>query len=165
VLAIVSIFGALLVTLLDRSLADRARLMLLSATLEEVARTDPLTGLLSDIGLLHGVRFSVDLATAIETTPAELVHAADVALYDAKAESHTATRAGGRAGATTRSRSAPDGMERPGPARTLRLLLCRQLLYTCPSTRRGLSVTAVGATIRHQGAPASRDVRTKRATI
>jgi diguanylate cyclase (GGDEF)-like protein len=194
VLAIVSILGALLVTLLDRSLAARARLTLLSTTLEEVARTDPLTGLLnrralnehltrasaharrrgedlsvmmidldrfketndrfgheagdqvlcgiadcmrdalraddvygrwggdeflvalpstgreqaliaaerlrdcahgmslSDIGLPHGVQFSIGVATAIETTPAELVHAADVALYEAKAESHAAQR-------------------------------------------------------------------------
>lgn len=198
VLAIVSILGASLVTLLDRSLADRARLTLLSTTLEEVARTDPLTGLLnrralnehltraaaharrrgerlsvmmidldrfketndhfgheagdqvlcgiadcmrdalraddiygrwggdeflvalqntdraqaliaverlrdcaqalqlSDIGLPRGVRFSVGVATAIEATPAELVHAADVALYEAKAESHAEMQPAGR---------------------------------------------------------------------
>jgi diguanylate cyclase (GGDEF)-like protein len=199
VLAIVSLLGASLVTLLDRSLADRARLTLLSSTLEEVARTDPLTGLLNrralnehlmrasaharrrgehlsvmmidldrfketndrfgheagdqvlcgiadcmrdalraddiygrwggdeflvalpntgreqaliaaerlrncaqalplrDIGLPRGVRFSVGVATAIETTPLELVHAADVALYEAKAESHAEMRSPGRA--------------------------------------------------------------------
>ncbi len=47
VLALLSILGALLVALFARSLADRARLTALSATLGEVARTDALTGLLN----------------------------------------------------------------------------------------------------------------------
>jgi GGDEF domain-containing protein len=47
VLALLSVLGALLVALFARSLADRARLTALSATLEQVARTDPLTGLLN----------------------------------------------------------------------------------------------------------------------
>jgi diguanylate cyclase (GGDEF)-like protein len=47
VLALVSILGALLVALFARSLSDRARLTALSATLEQVARTDTLTGLLN----------------------------------------------------------------------------------------------------------------------
>ena len=47
VLALLSVLGALLVALFARSLADRARLTQLSATLAEVARTDPLTGLLN----------------------------------------------------------------------------------------------------------------------
>jgi diguanylate cyclase (GGDEF)-like protein len=187
VLLIVSILGALLVALLDRSLADRARLARLSAALEKTARTDPLTGLLnrralnehltrasaharrrgeplsvmmidldrfkvtndrfgheagdkvlcaiadcmrdalraddvygrwggdeflvalpatdrqqadiaagrlrklaqgarlSDIGLPDGVPFSVGIATAVEISPIELVRAADIALYEAKA--------------------------------------------------------------------------------
>jgi diguanylate cyclase (GGDEF)-like protein len=45
VFALVAILGALLVALLARSLADRARLAQLSRTLERTARTDPLTGL------------------------------------------------------------------------------------------------------------------------
>jgi diguanylate cyclase (GGDEF)-like protein len=47
VLALVSILGALLVALFGRSLADRARLTTLSARLEQIARTDALTGLLN----------------------------------------------------------------------------------------------------------------------
>jgi diguanylate cyclase (GGDEF)-like protein len=47
VLALVSILGALLVALFARSLSDRARLTALSSTLEQVARTDALTGLLN----------------------------------------------------------------------------------------------------------------------
>ena len=47
VLALVSILGALLVALFARSLNDRARLIALSSTLEQVARTDTLTGLLN----------------------------------------------------------------------------------------------------------------------
>ncbi|HEY2768319.1 MAG TPA: diguanylate cyclase, partial [Solirubrobacteraceae bacterium] len=45
VFALVGVLGALLVALLARSLADRARLAQLSHTLERTARTDPLTGL------------------------------------------------------------------------------------------------------------------------
>lgn len=47
VLLLVSILGALLVALFGRSLADRGRLVELSATLEQTARTDTLTGLLN----------------------------------------------------------------------------------------------------------------------
>jgi len=47
VLALVSVLGTLLVALFARSLADRARLTLLSTRLEQIARTDPLTGLLN----------------------------------------------------------------------------------------------------------------------
>jgi diguanylate cyclase (GGDEF)-like protein len=47
VLALLSILGALLVALFARSLADRARLSALSTTLEQMARTDALTGLLN----------------------------------------------------------------------------------------------------------------------
>jgi diguanylate cyclase (GGDEF)-like protein len=45
VFALVALLGALLVALLVRSLADRARLAELSGRLEKTARTDPLTGL------------------------------------------------------------------------------------------------------------------------
>jgi len=45
VFALVSVFGVLLVALLTRSLADRARLTALSAKMERTARTDSLTGL------------------------------------------------------------------------------------------------------------------------
>lgn len=45
VFVLVAILGALLVVLLTRSLADRARLAELSRTLERTARTDSLTGL------------------------------------------------------------------------------------------------------------------------
>lgn len=47
VLALMSILGTLLVALFVRSLADRARLTLLSTRLEQIARTDALTGLLN----------------------------------------------------------------------------------------------------------------------
>jgi len=47
VFSLVSILGALLVVLLARSHADRARLRTLSDTLEQTARTDSLTGLLN----------------------------------------------------------------------------------------------------------------------
>jgi diguanylate cyclase (GGDEF)-like protein len=47
VLALVSILGASLVALFGRSLADRARLTTLSTRLEQIARTDALTGLLN----------------------------------------------------------------------------------------------------------------------
>ncbi|HTD08249.1 MAG TPA: GGDEF domain-containing protein [Solirubrobacteraceae bacterium] len=47
VLVLVSILGTLLVALFARSLADRARLTLLSTKLEQIARTDSLTGLLN----------------------------------------------------------------------------------------------------------------------
>jgi diguanylate cyclase (GGDEF)-like protein len=47
VLVLVSILGTLLVALLARSLADRARLTSLSTKLEQIARTDTLTGLLN----------------------------------------------------------------------------------------------------------------------
>jgi diguanylate cyclase (GGDEF)-like protein len=47
VLALVSVLGTLLVALFARSLADRARLTLLSTRLEQIARTDALTGLLN----------------------------------------------------------------------------------------------------------------------
>ena len=47
VFSLVSILGALLVVLLARSHADRARLRTLSDTLEQTARTDALTGLLN----------------------------------------------------------------------------------------------------------------------
>jgi diguanylate cyclase (GGDEF)-like protein len=45
---------------------------------------------LSDIGLPHGVEMSVGAATAILTTPAEIVHEADVALYRAKTSARRA---------------------------------------------------------------------------
>jgi diguanylate cyclase (GGDEF)-like protein len=45
VFALVAILGGLLVALLGRSLADRARLASLTSTLERTARTDSLTGL------------------------------------------------------------------------------------------------------------------------
>jgi diguanylate cyclase (GGDEF)-like protein len=41
---------------------------------------------LGDIGLPEGVPFSVGAATATQSTPVELVRAADVALYEAKSE-------------------------------------------------------------------------------
>jgi diguanylate cyclase (GGDEF)-like protein len=41
---------------------------------------------LSDIGLPEGVPFSVGVATATQSTPVELVRAADIALYQAKSE-------------------------------------------------------------------------------
>jgi diguanylate cyclase (GGDEF)-like protein len=47
VLALVSVLGTLLVALFARSLADRARLTQLSTRLEQIARTDALTGLLN----------------------------------------------------------------------------------------------------------------------
>lgn len=47
VLVLVSILGTLLVALFARSLADRARLTSLSTRLEQIARTDALTGLLN----------------------------------------------------------------------------------------------------------------------
>jgi diguanylate cyclase (GGDEF)-like protein len=47
VLALVSILGTLLVALFARSVADRARLTSLSTRLEQIARTDALTGLLN----------------------------------------------------------------------------------------------------------------------
>jgi diguanylate cyclase (GGDEF)-like protein len=37
-----------------------------------------------DIGLANGIRCSIGVSTAIESTPLELVRAADVALYEAK---------------------------------------------------------------------------------
>ena len=40
---------------------------------------------LRDLGLPAGVELSVGAATAVYTTPDEIVHAADVALYEAKA--------------------------------------------------------------------------------
>jgi diguanylate cyclase (GGDEF)-like protein len=43
---------------------------------------------LSDIGLPEGVPFSVGIATATQSTPVELVRAADAALYEAKSERH-----------------------------------------------------------------------------
>lgn len=190
VLGLVSLLGTLLVALFARSVADRARLTTLSTRLEQIARTDSLTGLLnrralgehltraaaharrrdeplslmmidldrfketndefgheagdrvlcafanclrdalraddiygrwggdeflvalpdtdgesaraaaerlrhcaqtlelSDIGLPHGIPFSIGLATSTETTPAELVRAADVVLYEAKSAGH-----------------------------------------------------------------------------
>jgi diguanylate cyclase (GGDEF)-like protein len=45
VFVLVSVLGGLLVALFARSLADRSRLAVLSATLEKTAQTDPLTGL------------------------------------------------------------------------------------------------------------------------
>jgi diguanylate cyclase (GGDEF)-like protein len=50
IFALVSLLGGLLLALFARSLADRTRLSLLSAELEAVARTDPLTGLLNRRG-------------------------------------------------------------------------------------------------------------------
>jgi diguanylate cyclase (GGDEF)-like protein len=190
VLALVSILGTLLVALFARSLADRARLTLLSTRLEQIARTDALTGLLNrralnehlaraaaharrrdeplslmmidldhfketndefgheagdqvlcafagclrdalraddiygrwggdeflvalpatdgesaqtaaqrllrcaqavkleKIGLPDGIPFSIGLSTSTETTPAELVRAADIVLYEAKSDGH-----------------------------------------------------------------------------
>lgn len=187
VFALVAVLGALLVALFGRSLADRARLALLSRTLETTARTDSLTGLfnrralgehltrvaatarrrieplsvlmidldrfketndafghdagdrvlcaladclrdavrgedicgrwggdeflvvlpnaneagarkvaqriraaaaapdLSDIGVEYGVPLSIGAATGVHTSPQDLVRAADVALYEAKA--------------------------------------------------------------------------------
>jgi diguanylate cyclase (GGDEF)-like protein len=189
VFVLVTVLGALLVALFGRSLADRARLALLSSTLETTARTDLLTGLfnrraltesltrvaasarrrveplsvlmidldrfketndgfgheagdrvlcavadcmrdvvraddvfgrwggdeflvvlpstddagarkvarrireaaagvdLSDIGLDHGVPLSAGSATGVHTSPQDLVRAADLALYKAKASS------------------------------------------------------------------------------
>ena len=43
---------------------------------------------LAEIGLPEGVRFSVGIATAVQTSPAEIVRAADLALYRAKAANH-----------------------------------------------------------------------------
>jgi diguanylate cyclase (GGDEF)-like protein len=199
VLALVSILGTLLVALFARSVVDRARLTSLSRRLEQIARTDALTGLpnrralgehlaraaaharrqheplslmmidldrfketndefgheagdrvlcafascmcdalraddiygrwggdeflialpatdhesaqaaaerlrqcaqaleLSEIGLPHGIPFSLGLATAIETTPVELVREADVVLYEAKAAGHRGLPRAGRA--------------------------------------------------------------------
>jgi diguanylate cyclase (GGDEF)-like protein len=196
VFALVAILGALLVALLARSRADRARLAQLSRTLERTARTDSLTGLfnrralneqltrlaaharrreepltilmidldrfketndgfghdagdrvlravadcmrkalraddvygrwggdeflvalpntddeaarrvadrirdaagtveLGDIGLSEGVPLSVGRATAVHCSPHDLVNAADVALYGAKAASRAAVAAG-----------------------------------------------------------------------
>jgi diguanylate cyclase (GGDEF)-like protein len=55
---------------------DREQALIAAERLRDCARALQL----SDIGLPRGVRFSVGVATAIETTPAELVHEADVAL-------------------------------------------------------------------------------------
>lgn len=187
VFALVSVFGTLLLGLLARSQADRARLSKLSEQLAKTARRDPLTGLynrralyehlvrmtaharrtgtpvsvlmidldnfkrtndryghaagdevlcavaecmrdvlrgadlygriggdeflialpdagdgeartvaerlgqaaaavaLQDIGLAHGIELSVGVASAVHTTPEQIVHAADAALYESKA--------------------------------------------------------------------------------
>ncbi|MGO9488999.1 MAG: diguanylate cyclase [Solirubrobacteraceae bacterium] len=51
VFALIAVLGALLLALFGRSMADRARLSALSGELEEIARTDPLTGLLNRRGV------------------------------------------------------------------------------------------------------------------
>jgi diguanylate cyclase (GGDEF)-like protein len=51
VFGLVALLGLLLVGLFTRSLADRARLSLLSTELESIARTDPLTGLMNRRGV------------------------------------------------------------------------------------------------------------------
>jgi diguanylate cyclase (GGDEF)-like protein len=56
VFALVALFGVGLLVLLARSQRDRARLAILSATLEETARTDALTGLHNRRALAEGLR-------------------------------------------------------------------------------------------------------------
>ncbi len=51
IFALVTVLGALLLALFARSLADRSRLSALSAELESIARTDPLTGLANRRGI------------------------------------------------------------------------------------------------------------------
>jgi diguanylate cyclase (GGDEF)-like protein len=63
---------------------DHERAQIAAERLRESARATRL----GDIGLPDGVPFSAGIATAIETNPGELVRAADIALYEAKAASH-----------------------------------------------------------------------------
>ena len=52
---------------------------------------------LGDIGLADGVQMSVGAATAVHISPEEIVHAADIALYQAKASAEEPRTAGARA--------------------------------------------------------------------
>ncbi|MCW3033415.1 MAG: hypothetical protein JWM60_1760 [Solirubrobacterales bacterium] len=55
VFGLVTVLGALLLALFARLLSDRSRLSLLSAELESIARTDPLTGLSNRRGIDEGL--------------------------------------------------------------------------------------------------------------
>jgi diguanylate cyclase (GGDEF)-like protein len=74
---------------------DEAAARVLAARLHAAAAAS--AAALSDIGLADGVQMSIGTATAVHTSPEEIVHAADLALYEDKSGREDARRAAVRA--------------------------------------------------------------------
>ncbi len=74
---------------------DEADARVLAARLHAAAAAS--ADALSDIGLADGVQMSIGTATAVHTSPEEIVHAADLALYEDKSSRDDTRRAAVRA--------------------------------------------------------------------